>query len=127
MYLIASFGVLMTFICTFMVVNPKRFSETIVTFSKQKWFHVVEISARAIMGVICIKYSDSTLYPTIFNILGYGLIVVAIGLVCLAPKKHKKFALWVAQNFESKFRVIGIISMPLGGVIIYMALGGNYV
>ena len=124
MYLIASFGVLMVFICILMASNPHQFSAGIVRFSEKKWFHIFEILSRAIAGAIFIVYSSSTLYPTAFKIMGYVLIVVAIGLVILAPKRHKRFAMWAARNFENKFRPIGILSIPLGVLIIYMALGG---
>lgn len=122
MYLIAGFGVLMVFFCILMAVNPERFADGIVRFSEKKWFHIFEISSRAFAGVIFIVYSGSTLYPIVFNILGYGLIGVAIGLVILAPARHRQFALWAADNFRNKFRPIGIVSIPLGVPIIYMAL-----
>ena len=124
MYLIACFGFVMIFICILMAVNPARFSAGIVLFSEKKWFHVFAIVSRAVAGVIFIIYSESTRYPTVFNLIGYGLIFVAVGLVILAPNRHKKFAVWAAHNFENKFRPIGILSIPLGCLIIYMALSG---
>ena len=126
MYLIASFGVLMVFICILMASNPKRFSARIVRFSEKKWFHIFEILSRASAGAIFIIYSSTTLYPSVFRALGYVLIIVAMGLVILAPKRHKKFALWAARSFENKFRSIGILSIPLGVLIIYIALGGQH-
>ena len=125
MLLIASFGVLMVFICTFMAASPTRFSQGIVLFSQQKWFHLFEVSSRAIAGVILILYSSSTLYPTVFNVMGYGLVSVAVGLVILGSKRHKEFALWAADTFEGKFRQIGIAAIPLGVLVVYMALGGQ--
>ena len=125
MYLIASFGFLMIFICILMAINPARFSAGILLFSEKKWFHIFEILSRAIAGMIFIVYSGSTLYPSVFTLLGYVLLGVAIGLIILAPKRHKAFAVWAAHNFENKFRPIGILSIPLGGLIIYMALGGQ--
>jgi uncharacterized protein YjeT (DUF2065 family) len=126
MYLIAGFGVLMIFFCFLMAVNPQRFSEGIVTFSEKKWFHLFEIISRFIAGAIFIAYSNLTLYPSIFEIFGYGLVLVAIGLVALGPRRHKKFAVWAAHSFRSKFRLIGIASIPFGVLIIYMALAGQY-
>jgi hypothetical protein len=90
MFLIASFGSLMIFACILMVVNPERFSAGIVRVSEKKWFHIL---SRSIAGAIFITYSSDTHYPSVFRILGYGLIVVAIGLVILAPQRQKKFAL----------------------------------
>lgn len=109
-----------------MAANPQRFSEGIVTFSEKKWFHLFEVISRFIAGVIFIVYSNVTLYPSVFEILGYGLVFVAIGLVALAPRRHKKFAVWAAYSFQNKFRPIGIASIPWGVLIIYMALGGQY-
>jgi len=126
MYLIAGFGFLMIFISLLMAADPHSFSEGIITFSEKKWFHIFEIISRSIAGVIFIIFSSSTLYPLVFEILGYGLLIVAVGLVILTSKRHKKFAVWAAHSFKKIFRPIGIASIPLGALIIYMAIGGQY-
>ena len=109
-----------------MAVNPQSFAEGIITFSEKRWFHVFEIISRSIAGLIFIAFSNSTLYPLAFKVLGYGFLIVAFGLVILAPKRHKKFAVWAAHNFENKFRAIGIVSIPLGVLLVYMAVGGQH-
>ena len=103
MYLIAGFGVLMIFFCVLMAASPMRFSEGIVTFSEKKWFHLFEVISRFIAGVIFIVYSNITLYPSVFEVLGYGLVVVAIGLVALAPGGTRSLQCGQRIAFETNF------------------------
>lgn len=122
MYFIASFGILMMLLSTIMVINPSYFSKGIISFSEKRYFHLFEICSRIITGIIFVIYSKETLYPSIFNAIGYILIVVGIGLSITPPKFHKEFAVWSANKFRNKFRLIGIISVPISLALVYAAI-----
>lgn len=122
MYLIAAFGFLMMLFGLAMVWNPDAFSSGIITFSKKPYFHLFEIASRIIAGLIFIVYADDTVFPVGISIVGYGLILVGIGLALTPPRMHRKFAVWSANEFREKFRLIGIVSIFLSSVLMYVAL-----
>ncbi len=122
MYLIALSGLLLSLLSAVMVINPEYWSKGIVKFSQQTFFHPFEIVSRLILGVGFILYSDKTLYPILMLVIGYSLVIVAVGLSLTPPSKHKLFAVWSAQKFKKYFRPAGVFSFVFGLFIIYTAL-----
>lgn len=125
MYLIAALGLLMTLLSLAMVVKPGSFSDEIISFSKKPYFHLFEIISRVISGIIFVVYAADTLAPKTMYVIGVALIVVGLGLAVTPPSAHKKFAIWSANNFRSKFRLIGLVSIPLALLLIYSAVGNT--
>jgi len=118
-YAIALFGLLMMILSTMMVVNPDSWSNKIVQFSQWIYFHPFEIITRFGFGVIFIIYSSQTLFPDLMLGIGYILIAVSLGLLLMAPARHKKFAVWSALKFKNIFRLSGICSFTFGAFLIY--------
>lgn len=123
MYLIAVFGFLMMMFSIVMVVNPDSFSNGIIWFSKKSYFHLFEIISRIIVGIIFITNSPSTVFPKVIYMIGFILVLVGCGLALTPPHLHKKYAVWSANSFRNKFRIIGIVSIPLSLFLIYIAIG----
>lgn len=123
MYLIATFGFFMLILSTIMVVKPESFANGIISFSEKTYFHLFEIISRIIAGIIFITYSSGTVFPLVFDIGGFVLILVGFGLALTPPRFHKKYAVWSANNFRNKFRLIGVFSIPLSLFIVYAAIG----
>jgi hypothetical protein len=123
MYLIAAFGCLMMLFGFAMVWNPGAFSAGIIAFSKKSYFHLFEILSRIAAGLIFIFYADDTVFPLVIYIIGSGLILVGIGLAFTPPRIHKNFAVWSAGAFKDKFRLIGLVSIPMSLWLVYVALG----
>lgn len=123
MYLITAFGLLMMLLSLVMAIKPNSFSNGIISFSEKPYFHLFEIISRIIAGLIFVIYAADTLFPKIISVIGFALIAVGLGLAVTPPSLHKKFAVWSANNFRDKFRLIGIVSIPLSLLLIYSAAG----
>lgn len=123
MYLIAGFGFLMMLLSLSMIIKPDSFSEGIITFSEKSYFHLFEVISRIIAGLIFIAYAEDTVFPTVISIIGFALILVGVGLALTQSRLHRKFAVWSANEFRDKFRLIGIVSVPLSLLLIYVAVG----
>ncbi|MDO8344843.1 MAG: hypothetical protein Q7T48_16710 [Cellvibrio sp.] len=123
MYLIAAFGLLMMVLSLTMVIKPDSFSAGIITFSEKPYFHVFEVVSRIIAGLIFVTYATDTVFPTVISVIGFALILVGVGLALTPPRVHRKFAVWSANEFRDRFRLIGIVSVPLSLLLIYVAVG----
>lgn len=121
MYFIAAFGLLMLLFSLVMIVRPAAFADGIIAFSEQPYFHIAEVVSRIIAGVIFIQYCADTRFPQIVLAIGIVLLCVGLGLACTPPCQHRKFARWSAQVFNNKFRLIGVVSVPLSLLLIYAA------
>lgn len=123
MYLIAAFGLLMMVLSLTMVIKPDSFTAGIITFSEKPYFHVFEIVSRIIAGLIFVTYATDTVFPAVISVIGFALILVGVGLALTPPRVHRKFAVWSANEFRDRFRLIGIVSVPLSLLLIYVAVG----
>lgn len=73
MYVFVIFGALLMALSALMVANPKTWAEGIVKFSRQRYFHAVEVISRAGFGVLFVFYADQTKYPLFLAGMGYLL------------------------------------------------------
>lgn len=121
MYFIAAFGLLMLLLSLVMAVKSASFSKGIISFSEQPYFHIVEVFSRIVAGLIFINYSANTRFPQAIFAIGIVLLGVGMGLALTPPRLHRKFALWSAHYFKNKFRLIGLLSVPLSLLLIYSA------
>ena len=124
MYVIIFFGVLTIALSLLMVIDPKRWGETIVRFSQMRGFHSFEVLSRIIIGLLFLVNANQTAYPNVISVFGYLLIAVGIGLSFLPPSYHKRFALWSADKFRNIFRPASLASLAFGIFLIYVALKG---
>lgn len=122
MYFIAAFGLLLFYFSVFMVLKPQVFSQGIITFSEKTYFHPFEIISRLLSGAAFVYYSPETLFPGVFSFIGYVLMAVGGGLLCTPPALHKKYAVWAAIRFKTIFRPAGLVSAPMGILMVYCAV-----
>jgi uncharacterized protein YjeT (DUF2065 family) len=112
----------MIILSSVMIINPAVWADGIVKFSEKSWFHPFEIISRFAFGLAFVFFAEQTLYPKLIKVIGFGLILVSIGLLFTPPSKHRQFALWSAQKFRNKFRFFGFFSLLFGVVLIYTAV-----
>jgi uncharacterized protein YjeT (DUF2065 family) len=124
LYLIAFFGLVLIILSAVMVSCPACWARGIVRFSETAYFHSFEIVSRLAFGAIFITYAPQTAYPPLMQAIGYILTTVGLGLLLTPPSRHKQFAVWSADKFETLFRPAGIISMGFGVFIVFAAISG---
>jgi hypothetical protein len=120
-YAIAFFGVLMILLSAVMVIDPDRWSDGILKFSRMRYFHGFEIGSRLFFGAIFIVFSQQTLYPTVMGAFGFLMVAVGLGLLAVGASRHRQFAAWSAAKFNKVFRPAGIVSTIFGAFIVYGA------
>ena len=124
MYAIAFFGILMILLSAVMVIDPDKWSDGILKFSRTTYFHGFEIASRLFFGAIFIAFSEQTRYPAVMGAFGYLMVAVGVGLLIAGPSRHRQFAVWSARKFNKTFRPAGIVSTVFGVFIVYGALQG---
>lgn len=120
--LISLWGVSICCFGLFMLFKPEAFSSAIVTFSQQRYFHYFEIISRLVIGAVLLLDAPHTRYPLVFEFIGNLLFIVAILLVFMTEKTHKKFAVKAAEQGLAWFRPAGIVALLFGTWTIYISL-----
>lgn len=105
-----------------MIIAPNYWSNGIVQFSKKEYFHWFEVISRLIVGCVFVLYNETTQQPLLILALGYLLIFVATGLLCIGSSMHRQFAVWSADKFKPIFRPAGCGSFFFGIYLMYISL-----
>jgi hypothetical protein len=121
--LISVWGVITCGFGLFMLLKPQAFADAIVLFSRQAYFHYVEIISRLVIGAALLLDAGNTSYPLVFEVIGNIMFIAAIFLVFMTEKHHKTFALWAAKHCLSGFRPAGFGALILGIWTVYVSLG----
>ncbi len=121
MVVIAVFGLGIIFFSCCMIYSPTGWSRGILSFSRQPYFHIVEVVSRLLLGVALIVFSDQSLFPKLFAGVGYLFVLVGIGLLLAGAKTHRAFAVRSA-NFTAVFRPAGVVSLGFGVFVVYSVL-----
>ena len=122
MYFITAFGLLLMCMSIIMIVNPGYWSNGIISFSKNRYFHWFEVMSRLICGVAFVLLRGSTPYDKLILSMGYLFIGVGFWLLMMGSSKHCKFAVWSAHKFKSTFRPAGIVSLIFSLFLIYASM-----
>lgn len=122
MIFIALFALLLAAFSVLMIVSPSRFSQGIIQFSQQPWFHLFEISSRLLFGLGFVIFADSSIFSTAITLMGYVLILVGIGLAFTPKASHIRFAELAANYGTRYFRFTGCCALPLSVILFYSIL-----
>lgn len=87
--------------------------------------HVFEMVIRLIVGCSLLVYAPYMLYPDAFKILGWALVISSAILLLLPWRWHQRFAQRVVPPITRRVWLVGIVALPLGGVILFAAVRGG--
>ncbi|WP_445777521.1 hypothetical protein [Shewanella sp.] len=120
--LISLWGISICCFGVFMLLKPAVFSHAIIQFSRKRYFHYVEIISRLAIGAALLLDAHNTAYPLAFEFIGNLLFIVAIFLVFITEKYHKKFAISAAKHGVNWFKPAGAIAIVFGLWTVYVSV-----
>lgn len=120
--LISIWGVSICFFGLFMLYKPVAFADAIIVFSRKRYFHYFEIISRLAIGAALLLDAHNTAYPLIFEFIGNLLFLIAIALVFMTEKHHKKFAVSAAKHCVSWFKPAGLAALTFGIWTLYTSI-----
>jgi|TARA_R110002051_G_scaffold314111_1_gene390802 hypothetical protein len=120
--LISVWGVIISCVGLFMLLKPQGFADAIVLFSRQRYFHAVEIISRLMIGAALLLDAHNTSFPLVFEVIANLLFIIAVFLVFMTEKYHKMFALWAGTHCISWFRPAGVSALIFGLWAVYVSI-----
>jgi hypothetical protein len=87
--------------------------------------HFLEMLIRIIAGFAFVAYAPNMLYPSAFLLFGWALVVSTIVLLVLPWRWHHRFGQKFVPPIVRHVWLFGIVSLPLGGVILFAVLYGT--
>jgi hypothetical protein len=104
---------------------PRLAARFLDSFASSARAHLAEMAIRLLVGWAFILYSPQMLYGFAFRLFGWVLVVTSLLLLLVPWRWHHKFAQVAVRPLTRRVWLFGVISLPLGGVILFAVLGGG--
>ena len=104
---------------------PARASRFLLGFASSSSVHFTEMLLRFIAGVGFVLYAPRMLLSDAFNLFGWVLLVTTAGLLVIPWRWHHRFAQRAVPLFTGHIAWVGLVSLVIGGFILWAVLHGK--
>lgn len=87
--------------------------------------HVTEMVIRLTFGCSLLVHAPHMLYQGAFEVFGWLLVISSAILLLLPWRWHQRFAQRVVPPITRRVWLVGIVALPLGGVILFAVVRGG--
>jgi hypothetical protein len=108
-------------------IAPDKAARFLNGFASSPRAHFSEMLLRLIVGCAFVMNASRMLYSEAFWLFGWLLIVTTVVLLLLPWRWHRRFAQKVVPPITRHVWLFGIVSLPLGGAILFAVLRGGAV
>jgi hypothetical protein len=108
-------------------IAPDKAARFLNGFASSPRAHFSEMLLRLIVGCAFVMNASRMLYSEAFWLFGWLLIVTTVVLLLLPWRWHHRFAQKVVPPITRHVWLFGIVSLPLGGAILFAVLRGGAV
>lgn len=108
-------------------IAPDKAARFFNGFASSPRAHFSEMLLRLIVGCAFVMNASRMLYSEAFWLFGWLLIVTTVVLLLLPWRWHHRFAQKVVPPITRHVWLFGIVSLPLGGAILFAVLRGGAV
>ena len=104
---------------------PSRTSRFLLGFAASPSVHFLEMFLRLVAGAALVIYAPNMQFSGAFSAFGWLLLVTTAGLLLVPWHWHRSFAQSVVPRFTRYVSALGLVSLSLGGVIVYAVVSGD--
>lgn len=122
--LVACFGVFLVALSAAVFVKPEKATVFLESFASSAKSHYFEQLIRLIAGWSLIVYAPQMCFVGAFSLLGWTIVVTTIGLLLIPWRWHGRFANLVVPVVTRFLNVYGVLSLALGGIVLYAIFCG---
>jgi len=110
---------------TIAIVAPEQASEFLLGFASSLRVHVLELIARAAVGMAFIGYAPGMPFAGAFHAVGLVLVITTLGLAVVPWRWHRRFARMVVPAVLPHLPWVGIASIAGGALVLWAAASGR--
>jgi hypothetical protein len=94
-------------------------------FASSAQAHFTEMAIRLVVGGSLVVNAPRMLFSDAFLLFGWVLVITTIILLLVPWRWHHRFAQKVVAPITRRVWLFGLVSFPLGGVILFAVLSGS--
>ncbi len=118
---VVAFGLCLIGLAVVIVIKPMLAERFLRSFASSARAHYTEQASRLIAGTAIITFAPSMWYPDLFEVLGWFIIVTAVGLLLIPWQWHRRFGKWAIPLAIRHLKLYALGASALGTLILYGA------
>ena len=107
------------------LLAPARASRFLLGFASSSSVHFAELLLRFIAGAGFVLYAPRMIFSDTFRFFGWLLLVTTGGLLVVPWRWHHRFAQRAVPLFTGHIAWVGLVSLVIGGFILWAVLHGK--
>jgi len=107
------------------LVMPAQANRFLLGFAGSPSVHFAELLLRLVAGAALVQYAPNMHFSSAFSLFGWVLLITTAGLLCVPWQWHRRFAQLVVPHATRYIALIGLVSLTLGGFVIFAVTRGH--
>lgn len=103
---------------------PARAARFLGSFASSASAHYLELAIRLAVGAALLQYALHMLYPSLFLLIGWVLVITTILLLAIPWQWHHRIAKRAVPLATAQLGLFGLGSAVFGGFVLVSALRG---
>lgn len=106
-------------------LSPERASRFLLGFASSASAHYLELVARLLVSGAFLLSAPHVLFPGVFVVIGWVLVVTTLGLFAVPWRWHHRFAQWGVPHAIANLPLVAVASFAFGGFVIASVVLGS--
>ena len=126
-FIIVFIGALIIFLGISILIDSEWILDFFENNKENQSLYIIGILIRTVVGVLLILNANESKHPFVINLLGFfsllAALILAVSLFYFGQEQLQEFFTSVISDFKSYISVSGVISILLGGFLVYAFMG----
>jgi hypothetical protein len=118
---VVAFSLSLIGLAALIVTKPLLAERFLRSFASSARTHYTEQGGRLLAGAAIVIFSDSMLYPRLFETFGWLVAATAIALIVMPWQWHQKFGTWAKPLVIGHMKLFALGALALGSFTLYCA------
>ena len=116
---VVTFGLSLIGLAVTIFARPRLAERFLNSFASSARAHYAEQVLRLLVGASMVVFSPEMWQPDLFRIVGWLIVVTAIGLLCIPWQWHHRFAKWVVPPVIRHMKIYALGVFAFGVFLLY--------
>ena len=116
---VVTFGLSLIGLAATIFARPPLAERFLSSFASSARAHYSEQVLRLLVGASIVVFSPEMWQPVLFRLVGWLIVVTAIGLLCIPWQWHQRFAKWVIPPVIRHIKLYALGIFAFGALLLY--------
>jgi hypothetical protein len=124
-FVVVAFGLFLIGLSCIVVAKPALAERFFMSFASSARAHYIEQVLRLLLGASLVVLAPAMWQASIFRVIGWAIVIGAVGLMLMPWRWHHRFAQWVLPTVVRHMRLYAVGLFAFGVLLVYGAFSAG--